>query len=332
MNLQVRLNTNKLLLGVFLVLIIFPSALAQKRGFHFTGNNQMVEVPFRLVNNLPVIEVKVNESKKLNFIVDTGIRTTILFSKSYIKGLEPEYAQTVRFSGLGSDHLLHGKVAHSFTIDITDRVRANGMAMVILQDAKLKRRFGRANIHGVLGYELFTRFIVEIDYYNKIMTFCDHGYFDFADVYKELPLTIEDTKPYIEADIKLPGESIQRAKFMIDTGFSGTLLFHTNEVPQLLASNSTQPQEVALADGLSGQINGVISRVSQFNIGAMSLKNIPVMVISNKEFDENNKIENRSGSIGGGLFMAYAIAFDYVNNKFYMKRQHKSYRRVVVSL
>ncbi len=308
---------------------VFPhSATAQTNGYSFTQNRQIVEVPMKLINNLPVIEVTLGDQTKLNFILDTGIRTGLVFSKRYLKGLDYTLGREISFAGLGNESIVRGKLIPNLKVNIGDGVEGHGISFVVLnENSGLKRKFGKLNIHGVIGYAVFARFVVELDYHNRMISFCEHGFFDYADVYDEIPLLIADTKPYINASLTMNGTVNDDALLMLDTGSSTTLLYNMGPEFDYLVDNKSK-----IGTGLSGEIKGGIGNLQELKIQSLKMKNIPILLSSSSKFDEGSPGNKRTGSIGGGLFLAYSIVFDYAHNKFYTKRKHPSNNRVVVSL
>lgn len=320
--------SKSLLIWLTIVCTFFCSHLyAQQRGYAFINDRQIVELPISLINNLPVIEVTINKHKKLNFILDTGMRSGIVFSKKYLKGMDYELGREIKFAGLGETSIVNGKLLPNLKVNIGDGIEGNGIAFVLLnENSGLKKEFGKLNIHGIIGYALFARFMVEIDYYNKMVSFCEHGFFDFADVYEEIPLLISDTKPYINASLKIDGKVNENALLMLDTGSSTTMLVSMGPEFQYLQNSSN------IGMGLSGQVKGVIGRLEELKIQSFEMKNIPILLSSDSRFNTKGAKTDRTGSIGGGLFLAYSIVFDYVHSKLYLQRKHPSSNRVVVSL
>ena len=300
---------------------------SQNYGYRFINDKQVSEVSMKLINNLPVIEVTINKQKKLNFILDTGMRSTLVFSKRYLKGLDYNLGREIEFAGVGSDRLIKGRIVSNITINIGD-IEGDGLSFLVIgENQGVKQRFKNLNIHGIIGYELFARFVIEIDYHNKIISFCEHGYFDFDDVYEQMPMQLLDTKPHIYASLKLNGSNKDFVRLMLDTGFSATMLLSgDNEPDSYSADNKT------VAAGLAGKINGSIRNLEEIEIKSFKMKNIPVLMVASSAVTENNRVHERVGSLGGGMFLAYSIVFDYARTRFFMKRQHPSANRVIVSL
>ncbi len=315
-----------IVLTTMMVVCCFDS-FAQSRGYSFQQGKQLVEVPAHLVNNLPVIEVTINKTKKLNFILDTGIRTTIVFGKKYLRGLSYKFGREIQFAGIGNAKLLKGRVINNMQTQIGDFLQGDGISMVVLEENhKLKKEFEKLHIHGVIGYELFARFVVEIDYHNQMVSILKHDYFDFSDVYTPIKIEIQGTKPYLKANVKIDNQNYNSICLMLDTGSGTTLILDKS------MRNNFIP-EAAVAKGLSGEVLGMQAKLDEISFNHIKMQNVPIYFIDNSRFEINNALDNRMGTIGGGFFSAYSIAFDYANSKIYLKRTHpSSAKRVIVNL
>jgi len=56
-------------------------------------------------------------------------------------------------------------------------------------------------IHEILGYDLFSRYVVEIDFENELLTLHRLGDFDYDGNGEIIPLTYFQRNPYIEASV-----------------------------------------------------------------------------------------------------------------------------------
>ena len=66
-------------------------------GFGFDNHKESVTIPFKSYNNLIIIESVIDDKNKLNLILDTGIRSLVLFDKSYIPKVS-EYTFDIKFT------------------------------------------------------------------------------------------------------------------------------------------------------------------------------------------------------------------------------------------
>ena len=98
----------------FAVLIFFlgvASGISQelptpKLGFQMTEGYKRISVPFSLHNNLVVIKVKLNDALPLSFILDTGVRTSILTDKTFTDLLNVNYSRKFVIPGAGGQKLV----------------------------------------------------------------------------------------------------------------------------------------------------------------------------------------------------------------------------------
>ena len=60
-------------------MLVFAIPLFAQEGFHFVDGKEKVSIPFKFINNLLFIPIKVN-GIELNFLLDSGVEETILFS------------------------------------------------------------------------------------------------------------------------------------------------------------------------------------------------------------------------------------------------------------
>ena len=301
---------------LLILLLLFVPAKAQY-GFEFEKKNlKKVYVPFELHNNLIVVPVRLNDKLPMKFIVDTGIRTTILTEKIMSDALALTLNRKIILKGPGEQQIIAAHVANNVTIKIPGVV-GRGQALLVLEEDFLQlRNYLGVEVHGIIGYELFSRFIVEIDYNNRMLILHQSQFFEPKKSFERFPLTIEDTKPYIVTKIKINGKTT-RSKLMIDTGASHALLLEEDE-----EKNISMPErsiEANIGRGLGGPIKGRLARIDHIKIGEFELKG----VISS--FPEPGQyldtvFFNRHGTLGGDLLSRFRVVFDYPSENIYLKK------------
>jgi len=160
--------------GIFLGIFLFIQVKARAQndlGFNLPQGYDKYTVPIELINNLIVVRVVLNNTLPLKFIVDTGIRTAILTEKTFTDLLNVNYTRKITIPGAGGQKLVDAYIASDITLDIHG-VKGPGHALLVLEEDLLQlKNFLGHNIQGILGYELFSRFIIEINYQKRVMTF-----------------------------------------------------------------------------------------------------------------------------------------------------------------
>lgn len=316
----------KYLSGVFLVFVLGVEGFAQL-GFSLSNKATKVQIPIEIHNNLIVVPVILNNQLPLKFIVDTGVRTAILTEKIYSDILHLAYSKKYTLSGAGGEKLVDAYVTNNVTIDMPG-VHGKGHAMLVLEKdyLELPKSLGTP-VHGILGYELFSRFVVKIDYEQKILTLVHPLKFRAKRRYQQIPITVEDTKPYCIAELKVNDTTTMSAKLLVDTGASHGLFLDTESSPKIILPEKTLACN--LGRGLAGIITGRIGRIRNLSLGKYS---IPDMIANFPDPDSyvdtirTGKIVFRNGSIGGEALSRFTVIFDFPHEKMYLKK-NSSFRK-----
>ncbi|MEX0313370.1 MAG: PDZ domain-containing protein, partial [Allomuricauda sp.] len=166
-------------------------------------------------------------------------------------------------------------------------------------------------VHGILGYDLFRDFVVEINYNSQHIKLHnpDLYKYNFNSRSEIIPLVVENRKAYIEGTVLLKDEENVTVKLLVDTGSSDALwLFHQPdkglEIPE-------KNYEDYLGRGLSGDIFGKRTKVSGIKIGNFELKDAKAAFPYKESFSFINNLGDRNGSVGGEILKRFNIIFDY---------------------
>jgi len=303
-------------------LLIYSSAFGQL-GFSLANGATKAEIPIEIHNNLVIVPVILNNQLPLKFIVDTGVRTTILTEKIYSDILRLAYSKKFTISAPGGLNTVNAYIANNVTIDMPG-IHGRGHAMLVLENDFLELRSSLGSeVHGILGYELFSRFVIKIDYEARLMTLMLPQKFKPSRKFTRLPITVEDTKPYYVAELRINDTTSMSAKLMIDTGASHGLFLDTesNEKLNVPAKNIS----CTIGKGLGGLISGRLARINILRIGRYTISSmIASFPDPNSYFDtlRTGRLVYRNGSIGGEVLSRFQVVFDFPREKIYLKPNH----------
>lgn len=316
--------TSTQLLTITGLLLAQTIALAQSqhRGFHLINRRvKKVAIPFELHSNLIIIPVKVNDGEDLKFILDTGVRTAILTDGGYVEGIPTVNDRTISLMGAGDQGEISAYVSSGVSFHLPEGVAANGNSILVLKDDYLQLdSFLGTRIHGILGYELFSRFVVEIDYMRQQIILHRPDRFRPRRSFHEVPISVEDTKPYLEgAQLTLNDSTTLDVKLMIDTGASHSLMLNMAADERI-----TVPERHIsgyLGRGLSGEIYGKMAQIDQLRIDDFDLEEVTTSFPESNAFTQSLTQRTRhQGNIGGSVLKRFRVIFDYANGKLYLKK------------
>ena len=308
--------------GSLLLVPTLMSAQSQHRGFHLTNQRaRRVAIPFELHSNLIIIPVKVNDGEDLRFILDTGVRTAILTDGGFVDGIPTVNDRTISLMGAGEQGEITAYVSSDVSFAIPEGVAAVGNSILVLKDDYLQLdSFLGTRIHGILGYELFSRFVVEVDYMRQQVVLHRPDTFRPGRSFQEIPITVVDTKPYVDGvQLSTNDSTTLTVRLMIDTGASHALMLNKSSDERI-----TVPERNVsgyLGRGLSGEIYGQMARVSQLSIDKFDLEGVTTSFPDANAFSQNlSRRTPHQGNLGGSVLKRFRVIFDYANGKLYLKK------------
>lgn len=305
---------------VFSIILFALNGKAQTLGFTLSEGRKRVDIPIEIHNNLVVVPVVLNGMLPLKFIVDTGVRTAILTEKTYTDILNLSYSRKYSIAGPGGINIIEAYVTNGVDIELPG-VDGHGHALLVLGEDYLElRNYLGTDVHGVLGYELFSRFVVKIDYKDKVMTLMVPEKLRIGRKYKTLRLQIEDTKPYIMAGVTQGNGEQKRLKLLVDSGASHGLLLDP-------ATDSTLDVPVnavscTVGRGLGGEIRGKSGRLKELNLGGFELKNVLANYPDPNSYVDTLKLGQtfRNGTLGGEILSRFTVIYNFSREELYIKK------------
>jgi hypothetical protein len=294
--------------------------MCQTLGFSIADGKSRVDIPIEVHNNLVVVPVVLNNALPLKFIVDTGVRTAILTQKAFSDILNLSYSRKYTIAGPGGEKLVDAYITNNVTLELPGVV-GRGHAMLVLEEDYLElRNYLGTDVHGILGYELFSRFIVQIDYESKVMTLMLPKKFKPKRKFEAIPIRIEDTKPYITTPIILANGTQLTAKLLVDSGASHGLMLDPESDERIKPPDNYISS--IIGRGLGGEITGKVGRIKALLLGESKIEN-PVVNFPdpNSYFDSlKSSTTPRNGTLGGEVLSRFTVIFDFPKELIYLKK------------
>ena len=284
----------------------------------------MVRVPFYSSNNLIILPVSINGSEPINFLIDTGVKSNILFSKTLGDAVGLEYTRRINIVGAdGSDEIM-AQVSPINTLDLGPIEGRLQSLLVLEQDFfELESVIG-VPVYGVIGYEFFKFNPVRINY--------DDGWLDFfrekaiwwkPPFYRKMDMTVEDSKAYVQARIKQVRGPKLEAKLLIDTGANHGLLLNRETTDSI--KMPYQFIESELGQSLGGVLYGYIGRVSKLTLGGLSMEQVLTSYPEETDFSSIIKASGRMGSLGSEVLGKTRLILDYPRKRFLVRKGQTFY-------
>ncbi len=292
---------------------------AQIPGFNIKKDRRSVTIPFFDYNNLIIVPVSINGEMSVNFILDTGVRSNILFSKTLGDEIGLQYTRKLNLMGADGQTVLTASVSPNNTLDVGPVVGEMQPMLVLDEDFMELEMVIGIPIMGVIGYEFFKFNPVKIDYDLKTLTFYRSSAMKWRPLgYRKTDLVIENSKPYLRASLdQIQGPDLN-LKLLIDTGANHGLLLNRETTDDIKLPPKVMESE--LGRSLGGDLFGFIGRVNKVKIGGIKFKEVITSYPEITEFSFIIQESGRQGSIGTDLISRTKVILDYQRNRMLFKK------------
>lgn len=311
----------KLFAFIGFVLLSFALEAQEVLGFGLTEGRTKVQIPIEIQNNLIIIPLVLNGQVPLKFILDTGVRTSILTEKTYSDILNLPYTRKYSVSGPGGSKIVDAYVTNNVTLDLPG-IHGEGHALLVLdQDYLELRNYLGTDVQGILGYELFSRFVIQVNYEKKVLIVQHPDTFKPKKKFDQIPIVVEDTKPYLSASVKLSNTSEVKVKLLVDSGASHGLILEPNSDPLLKVPD--KHIESLIGRGLGGIITGQIGRIKALQLGQYTINDVICNFPDPNSYMDsikNNRHVFRNGAIGGEILSRFNVIFNFPGEKILFKK------------
>ncbi len=285
--------------------------------FEFKSGRKKQVVPFRLVKNLMVVPMTINGQGPYNFVLDTGVGLCLITDPALLNILKPTYVRDIRITGFGEGSDIRASVCVGLDFELGQTVAKNMSAAILKEDAFNLSGLTGIKIHGLIGYELFSSFIVKINYLAQQITLYRPNTYYIPRKGSKIPITIEERKPYINAEIELESSRKLVAKLILDTGAGHPVSLETDNGVPFPVPPVNVPANLGI--GLSGPIFGYLSRIRSLKLSKYELKDV---ITAFPDYDHvGSKVTSiaRNGNMGTSILKRFTVVFDYSRGAIYLR-------------
>jgi hypothetical protein len=256
--------------------------------------------PIELNANKPRTPVRVNGNGPFDFLVDTG---------SIFDLVDTERAADLGIASEGAFEAGGAGEATMTTSTATDVRLGVGDVDLPPQDvevAPINAAIGRLEgrrLDGLLGYDFFSRFAVELDYAAGTLSVVGEPRGT------EVPLRLVRRHPFVRAAFELGGRRLEH-EFVVDTGFrSGLVLASPFVREERLAELPGRTIEATTGAGIGGPTVERVGRVARLELGPFVLEDVLVNLSQAKAGTMAD--QGFGGIIGSEVLRRFTATFDY---------------------
>ncbi len=282
-------------------------------------DQQKVRVPIILQRNLLVVKAMLNGSGPYNFLLDTGVSSSIITSAALADSLHLRHGENFRVVGAGgADTGLLAYQSDSVRVTLPGVV-APGMSWLVLSEDVLNLSgYVGLRIHGIMGSELFRSFVVTLQPEQERMILSDPATYrpPRGRQWSTLRLILQNNKAYFMAGVQLSAGLTLSLKLVLDTGASHALSLETDSDPRLVGPVRRLPAE--LGRGLTGTVQGYLGRVITLQLGRYNLRSVLTSYPNASDVHSRAEVP-RNGNVGYELLKRFSLVIDYPHQRLLLR-------------
>jgi hypothetical protein len=241
-------------------------------------------------------------------VVDTG---------AAISGLSESAARSLGLRDQGKAQLTgngESQLPIAVAKDVVFRVGSAELRekmIAVLSFAELESHEGR-EVAGVLGVNLFQRYVVVIDYPGKTLALYEPQGFSYRGAGEIVPLRFRDGAMF-QGTIEAEGREPMPCNLAVDSGTYSSLRLYRPFVQKHRLHEAGTPGIDSFGFGLGGEFPERLGRVHALKIGSLALQE-PTVSFSNATSGATSK-GNFDGTIGGDILSRFKVIFDYPHHQ-----------------
>jgi Aspartyl protease len=308
--------TRKPLLALALIVLWLASAAPRPLNTTPKPANAPVVIPFEMVTRHVVVKVRINNSRPLSFVFDTGDKVAIV-DLARARELGLDLHGQVHVGGAGSGKLT-GSMVRGATWTLPGLDGFSQPVTLAMPFDRLAARFGH-DFDGIIGSDFIRQFVVEIDYQARVLKLHKKDTFTYSGSGESIPIRLDSQgHPILEAEVTPMGGAPIKGRYVLDIGSGNSVALHSPFVNDHGLLNAKLKTIRAIGTGgAGGRALGRIGRIAEFKIGTFKIPN-PTVFFSE---DTAGAFANRAlaGNIGQQIASKFRVFLDYERERIILE-------------
>ena len=261
------------------------------------GGAMPLSLPFRVTEDLVLLEAHLGDDGPFNVILDTGVNPSVIdLATARARGMPVQDKRPLAAQGVGtSSRPVYPARIEGLTLGSRVFPAIPAVAMDL---AAMETALGRP-LHGALGYSFLHSRAVRIDYPGRMITVYDGPAPIGTEDGQGLPARIVDTSLMVDS-VFVNG---RRVGVHLDTGAGPALTISTDAVDRLGLAD-------VRAEAVAGQVRGARGTAPVWRATVDSIR-VGGAVVSDVEVAFAPWVQGADGILGNGFLRHFVLVLDY---------------------
>ena len=289
------------------------SSVAQDGDFNGARGEASTSLPFELIDNRIFIDVRLNNRGPYRFLFDSGVVAIVRPEVARELGL-PVEGVTRSEGGVGEKKVERGSTQVA-EVQVGE-IRLTNQEFGVISFADDKAVFGAHQFDGIIGFPLFQRFVVSIDYQRQRVTFAPPASFVYHGKGMIVPVELDRHLPQVKGELDGIGGT-----FVIDTGARSSLIL----LGPFVEANDLRSKYHATFEGVTGwgiggPVRSQLARVRLLKLGAVETRDLVARLSLQKSGALTDT--SKAGLVGYDVLKQFTLVFDYSRRRLIFEKNN----------
>lgn len=269
-------------------------------------------LPFREDNGWVIVAAKVNGAPA-DFVLDTGASMLAILTSGKTDALGLDMSEVKRIGDADSLAAIQAAVQPSVDIDFGPLALPGQTVLAIpVETLKCSGEIPEPPFQGVIGHELFHRYVVEINYDRGEVVLHDPETYEYTGNGEIVPADISSRQPYVQAHVTAPDGKTYDARLHVDSGAGIDLTLFPQTHDGIVVPAGGDTRNACFVGGLAKYRTGGSVRIG-FG-GASELSTPADYSIGDEVIDTG-----QNGRLGSRFLRRHNVVFDYSRGRMILE-------------
>jgi hypothetical protein len=269
-----------------------------------------VVLPMHMEKNLPLVQIAVNGGPELTFILDSAAAGCVL---------DGERAAELGLSVSGA--AMSSGSGGAQPVGTIDGVQLN-LAGLEIRPARtysfdMKALAFQGRVDGILGFPLFGKYVVEIDYPGSVVRIFPPDSYQPSSGAQLMPLRMT-IGPVVRGSLTVRGSKPIEADMQLDTGSAQVLTICTPFVDRHKLLDAAEEITSGSTRGFGGTTADVAGRIEEVRVGRFAAEK-PLVRFARQTSGSFGSEKHYSANLGGAFLKNYKVTFDLPGLRLFLE-------------
>jgi predicted aspartyl protease len=263
-------------------------------------------VPFEWYDGHLIVPVRINGSERLRFAFDSGAAATVLFETERTRSLRLEVERQITLGEAPGKPGTPVNIVNDVHISL-DGISLTRMTVlhVPLARSPIFASMEEAYFDGAIGYDLLRRFVTEIDYINRTVSFTrGAANRTLGPHWQTLPIDVSGRVPLLAARMSSGASSAESVQLIVDTGAPSYVYLNPDLTQRI---DIPRRHYLTRGNGFNGPFERMTGRVETFGIGTIGFNDL----VTHFDRTDFKDLGRGAGLIGNRVLRNFDLLFDY---------------------